>query len=153
MVADTSISKEVDVIVLRKGKEVDLKITLGRLEDSDKVIQAKADATAPVPSTPPLMKTLGLGLTTLDPASRTKFKLSDKVTKGVVVADVDPGSLAADKRLAPGDVILEVGQEEVATPDEVLKRIEALKQDGRRRALLMVTNPAGEIRFVPLSIE
>jgi serine protease Do len=53
----------------------------------------------------------------------------------------------------PGDVIVEVGQEQVATPDEVTKRIEALKQEGRKRALLMIANPNGEIRFVPLSIE
>ncbi len=155
MVADTAISKEVDVTVLRKGKEVTLKVTLGRLDDTDKDKLADNKDSATAPSAPPLAmtKALGLGLATLDAASRTKFKLTDKVTKGVVVADVDPGSAAADKRLTPGDVILEVAQEEVATPDEVLKRIEALKQDGRRRALLMVSNPAGEIRFVPLSIE
>jgi serine protease Do len=153
MVADTSISKEVDVVVLRKGKEVSLKVTLGRLEDGEKLTDTKVSATAPAPDPTPLTKTLGLGLTVLDSTSRSKFKLTDKVTKGVVVADVDSGSAAADKRLAPGDVILEVGQEEVATPDEVLKRIEALKQDGRKRALLMISNANGEIRFVPLSIE
>jgi serine protease Do len=128
-------------------------VTLGRLEDSEKVADNKDSATAPSPSPQVLTKTFGLGLAVLDPTSRSKFKLTDKVAKGVVIADVDPGSAAADKRLVPGDVILEVGQEQVATPDEVTKRIEALKQEGRKRALLMVANPNGEIRFVPLSIE
>jgi serine protease Do len=155
MVADTSIAKEVDVVVQRKGKEVDLKVTLGRLEDSEKLASAKDGPPEPVVPAPPkvVTKTMGLGLALLDDASRAKFKLTDKVTRGVVVADVDQGSAAADKRLTPGDVILEVGQEQVATPDEVLKRIDALKQDGRQRALLMVANPLGEIRFVPLPIE
>lgn len=152
MVADTSIAKEVDVVVLRKGKEMVLKVKLGRLEDSEKVA-ANKDAAAPSVAPKPVTKTVGLGLMPLDATSRAKFKLSDKITKGVVIASVDPGTSAADKHLMPGDVILEVGQEEVLVPEDIQKRIDALKQDGRKRALLMVENPAGEIRFVPLSIE
>jgi serine protease Do len=75
------------------------------------------------------------------------------VTKGVVVAEVADGSAAADKRLVPGDVILEVGQEEVKAPADVVKRIDALKQEGRKRVLLMVSNGNGEVRFVPLNVE
>ncbi len=153
MVADTSISKEVDVVVLRKGKEVMVKVKLGRLEEGEKLAEKdKGNATAPEPPKV-LMQTLGLGLANLDDGARSKFKLGDKVTKGVVVAEVGPGSPAADKRMVPGDIILEVGQEEVKTPEEVVKRIEALKQEGRKRALFMLSNGNGEIRFVPLSVE
>jgi serine protease Do len=153
MVADTAIAKEVEVIVLRKGKEQTLKITLGRLEDGEKLATAKDPAAAPPPPTVAITKLLGLGLTTLDPASRSKFKLSDKVAKGVVIADIEANSRASDKHLVPGDVILEVGQEEVKAPDDVVKRIEALKQQGRSRALLMLQNGDGAIRFEPLAID
>lgn len=153
MVADSAISKEVEVGVLRKGKTETLKITLGRLEDGEKLANAKDPATAPPPPTVAVTKLLGLGLTTLDPASRTKFKLTDKVAKGVVIADVEANSRASDKHLVPGDVILEVGQEEVGKPDDVVKRIEALKAQGRTRALLMVQNGDGAIRFEPLPID
>ncbi len=153
MVADSAISKEVEVGVLRKGKAETLKITLGRLEDGEKLASAKDPAASPTPPTVAVTKLLGLGLTTLDPASRTKFKLTDKVTKGVVIADVEANSRAADKHLVPGDVILEVGQEEVGKPDDVVKRIEALKSQGRTRALLMVQNGDGAIRFEPLPID
>src|SRR5437762_8704351 len=39
-VADTAVGKEVDVVVIRKGKEENRKVTLGRLEDTEKVQQA-----------------------------------------------------------------------------------------------------------------
>jgi serine protease Do len=36
VVADTAVGKEVDVIIIRKGAEETHKVTLGRLEDTDK---------------------------------------------------------------------------------------------------------------------
>ena len=40
VVADTPVGKEVDVIVIRKGKEQTKKVTLGRLEDDEKAKEA-----------------------------------------------------------------------------------------------------------------
>jgi serine protease Do len=73
--------------------------------------------------------------------------------KGVVVTRVDPNSAAADKRIQPGEVIVEVGQEPVSNPADVTRRVEVLKKDGRRSALLLVANAQGEVRFVAVSIE
>src|SRR6476646_2822209 len=42
VVADTAVGKEVEVVVIRKGNEETRKVTLGRLEDTDKVQQANA---------------------------------------------------------------------------------------------------------------
>jgi len=50
-------------------------------------------------------------------------------------------------------VIVEVGQEAVSTPAEVAKRVEALKKDGRKSALLLVSNAQGEVRFVAVTID
>src|SRR5690349_21516969 len=48
IVADTAVGKEVDVVVIRKGKEESRKVTLGRLQDPDKVQTAvKTDEPAP----------------------------------------------------------------------------------------------------------
>src|SRR5579885_133122 len=43
MVADTPVGKVVDVIVIRKGKEETHKVTIGRLEDGEKVALADAN--------------------------------------------------------------------------------------------------------------
>ena len=37
----------------------------------------------------------------------------------MLVAEVDDGSIAADKGIEAGEVIVEVGQESVATPKDV----------------------------------
>jgi serine protease Do len=50
-------------------------------------------------------------------------------------------------------VIVEVGQEPVANPADVTRRVETLKKDGRKSALLLVANAQGEVRFVAVSIE
>jgi serine protease Do len=70
-----------------------------------------------------------------------------------VILGVDAGSAAADKRLNAGDVIVEVAQEAVASADEFLAKIDKLKKDGRRTALLLVAGTDGELRFVALALQ
>ena len=48
-------------------------------------------------------------------------------------------------------MIVEVAQEPVANADDVQKRVDALKKDGRKSALLLVANAEGELRFVALT--
>jgi serine protease Do len=90
-------------------------------------------------------------LTGMSDVVRRRFSLKDNA-RGVVVTKVDANSNAADKRLVPGDTILEVGQEPVSTPADVSRRVEQLKKDGRRAALLQVQNAAGDVRFVAVTI-
>ncbi|MGL4439872.1 MAG: Do family serine endopeptidase [Bosea sp. (in: a-proteobacteria)] len=152
IVAATPVGKEVDVRIVRKGKEENRKVTLGRLEDGERQQQA---ALGPQPSTPnaaPAITTvLGMELTGVTDAVRRRFSLKDGV-KGVVVTRVDANSNAADKRLVAGDVILEVGQEPVTNPADVARRVDQLKKDGRRAALLQVQSAAGDVRFVAVAI-
>src|SRR6202012_3466486 len=63
-VADTAVGKEVDVVIIRKGAEETHKVTLGRLEDGDKAVQASVKS-APEPEKPVTQKALGLDLATL----------------------------------------------------------------------------------------
>ena len=70
-----------------------------------------------------------------------------------MVTRVDPNSAAADKRIQSGEVIVEVGQEPVNSPADVTRRVDALKKEGRKSALLLVANTQGEVRFVAVSIE
>jgi serine protease Do len=151
IVADTPVGKEVAVVVIRKGKEETKRVTLGRLEDSEKQeVAAKSDAAPQQKSV--VKRTLGLDLSTLDEDLRKRYKIKDTV-KGVVVTGVDPASNAAEKRLTPGDVIVEIAQEAVSNADDVQKRIDKLKQEGRRSALFLIANADGEVRFVALTLQ
>jgi serine protease Do len=46
-----------------------------------------------------------------------------------------------------------VAQETVSTPKEFGDKIDTLKKDGRKNALLMVSSKTGELRFLTLRIE
>src|ERR1700716_1086827 len=152
VVADTAVGKEVDVVIIRKGAEETRKVTLGRLEDGDKAVQAAAKTQAEPPEKPVTQKALGLDLATLSKDLRTRYKIKDSV-KGVIITNVDGTSDAADKRLSAGEVIVEVAQEAVANAADVKKRVDQLKKDGKKSVLLLVSNADGELRFVALSVQ
>jgi serine protease Do len=152
VVADTAVGKEVDVIIIRKGKEESRKVTLGRLEDTEKVQQAAAKTKEEPAEKPVTQKALGLDLAALSKDLRTKYKIKDSV-KGVIVTGVDGNSDAAEKRLSAGDVIVEVAQEAVSNAADIKKRVDQLKKDGKKSVLLLVSNGDGELRFVALSVQ
>jgi serine protease Do len=152
IVADTAVGKEVDIVIIRKGQEETRKVTLGRLEDNDKVQQASAKSTDQPADKPVTQKALGLDLAAISKDLRTRYKLKDSV-KGVVITSVDATSDAADKRLSAGDVIVEVAQEAVTNGADIKKRVDQLKKDGKKSALLLVSNGDGELRFVALSLQ
>jgi len=154
VVADTPVGKQVDVVVIRKGKEETHQVKVGRLLDTDKVASndPKQDAAPQQKST--VQKTLGLELSAMSDDLRKKFKIRDTI-KGVVVTGVDSSVDVSqpDKRLAPGDVIVEVQYEAVGNPAAVQARIDALKAQGKKVAVLLVSNGNGETRFVALNLQ
>ena len=152
VVADTAVGKEVDVLIIRKGEEQTKRVTLGRLDDPDKAVQAAAKTKDEPAEKPVTQKALGLDLATLSKDLRTRYKVKDSV-KGVIVTGVDNGSDAAEKRLSAGDVIVEVAQEAVANAADIKKRVDQLKKDGKKSVLLLVSNAEGELRFVALSVQ
>jgi serine protease Do len=156
LVASTPVGKDVPVIVMRDGKEVTLNVKLGRLEDGEKqaaLDTSKNDATKGGPAASPVQKALGLEFSALNDELRKKYSIRDSVKAGVVVTSVDPRSNAADKRIQPGEVIVEINQEPIAQPADVTKKLKALKESGKKSALLLVAGLQGDVHFVALPIE
>jgi serine protease Do len=149
IVASTSVGKAVDVAIVRKGQEMTKQVTLGRLEDTEKQASLQQPSTEPPTAT---RQALGLNMSGMTDELRRRFSLKDDL-KGVVITRVDPNSSASDKRIQAGEVIVEVNQEPVTNPTDVTKKIDDLKSQGRKSALLLVANAQGEVRFVALSIE
>ncbi|GJE50641.1 Periplasmic serine endoprotease DegP [Methylobacterium tardum] len=149
IVASTPVGQKVDVVVMRKGEEVTKAVTLGRLEDGDKPQLANLRQPEPESAT---RQALGLNLSGITDELRKKYSIKDTV-KGVVVTRVDPNSTASDKRIQPGEVIVEVGQEAVSTPADVTKRVDALKKEGRKSVLLLVASATGDVRFVAIGLD
>src|SRR5215468_3122312 len=152
IVADTPVGKDVDVVIVRKGKEESRIVKLGRLEDGEKQAALTPNKDAAPPEKTVVQKTLGLNLANMTDDLRKRYKIKDSV-KGVVITGVEAQSPAADKRLNAGDVVVEVSQEAVADTDALQKRVDQLKKEGRKSALLLVANADGELRFVALSLQ
>ena len=157
VVAESPVGKAVDVVIVRKGKEQTVKVTLGRLEDNDKAATDEQgngeenqgdEGSAPVATA----SVLGMTIGELNEDARSKFGIAADIT-GVVVNDVAKDSPAAERGIQPGDVITEIAQESVATPKDVMDRIGALKEQGRKNALLMLASKTGELRFVTIRMD
>lgn len=152
IVARAPVGKRVDVVVIRKGSRKTIGVTLGRLEDGEKIIAKKvSEKKSGVTKT---VSVLGMKLASLNDELRKRFKLSE-IAKGVVVTSVENDSVAADKRIQPGDIIAEAGEKEISTPADLAKRVKELKKEGRGSILLLVLKTArgGDPHFIALRLK
>ncbi|MEM7545256.1 MAG: DegQ family serine endoprotease [Pseudomonadota bacterium] len=150
MVAETEVEKDVRVVVWRKGKTQTLKVVLGLLDEGDGEVAVieKEDA---VEEPSAAESALGMKLVPMTAERRSEFSIADDV-KGVVVTEVDAGSPAAEKGIRPGDVIVEVAQEVVASPADVRGGVASAKEENRKSVLILVQSGA-DLRFVALKVE
>ncbi|MBL4645951.1 MAG: PDZ domain-containing protein, partial [Rhizobiales bacterium] len=134
MIAKYAPGSKIDLTVWRNGSEQSMAVELGSLTELDKRAAADTDKDdEPMQMKPASLDSLGLSLEGSD--------------NGVVIAEVDPDSPAAEKGLAQGDIILNVDGNPVATVEDVTKRVASLKEDGRSAVLMQIQGRQG-IRFV-----
>ena len=153
VVAAANVGDKVKVVVWRDEKEVPLEITIGELEKYEELAAAENGEAGKGEAPPPAVAStelLGLKLSELTPGLREQFNIPEGV-RGVVITDVSLESDAAEKGLRPGDVIIEVSQEQVKSPKEVEDKIESAKKIGRRSVLLLIQHE-GNRQFVPLKV-
>ena len=151
IVADTPVGKDVEVLIVRKGKEEKKTVKLGRLDDAEKPVKAAVKPDEPADKSV-VQKSLGLQLSGMNDDLRKKYKIKDSV-KGVVITGVDAASAAADKRLAAGSTVVAVEQEQMSQPGDVQRKVDSLKKAGKKTALLLVATAEGDMLFVALPIE
>lgn len=139
-VANVHPGKDVSAKVLRDGKSIDLKVTVG--QNSSKGGLAKNDRSGG-PANDDQGTLNGVGVTDLEPQVRQEFDVPSKI-RGVIVNQVDPNSAAAQAGLQPGDVIQEINHQPVATAEEAVKMTE---NPDTKKTLLRVWSHRGT-RFV-----
>ena len=154
-VANARVGSTVDIVVWRGGKETPLKLKIGEQEEAEKT-NASAQGGTPKKTPDPdqavtsTVEQLGLTLQKISDQLREKYGLSDGA-KGVVVTKVTPDSPAAEKQLQAGDLILEVDQKPVTTPQEVTEIVAKLQAQKKRSVLLFVERQ-GDPRFAALRL-
>lgn len=93
---------------------------------------------------------MGISVAALTAETRQTFRVPEQA-QGVVVVGVQPGGAGAQENLQPGDLIVEVGQEQVGSPPEVLAKVEQARDEDKRSVLVLV-NRQGDLRFVALRL-
>ncbi|HEY5090169.1 MAG TPA: DegQ family serine endoprotease, partial [Polyangia bacterium] len=149
IVADTDVGKQVPLEVWRDGKDVTLQATLA--EKPDDIEKAAVTTAAPVPPKPAEIAGLGMTLAPIDQSARDRFHLGAD-QKGVVVTDVANGGAAAQRGVKPGDVIVEVQQGEVNSPEDVRRRVETVRKEDRKSVLVLIQRADG-LSWVPLPLD
>ncbi|HYI82510.1 MAG TPA: DegQ family serine endoprotease [Acetobacteraceae bacterium] len=147
IVAETPVGREVPVVVWREGREQTVNVTVGELPGEP---QQAAATTGPSGQRPTELTGLGLRVAPLSSETRERFGLKPD-QRGVVIVEVAPNSPAAERELRPGDVVVEVQQERVNSPEELQRRLAQLRQQNRATVLLLVESQQGQ-RFVPLRL-
>lgn len=128
----TEPGKEVNLKVVREGKEVSLRIRVGEMPEDRRVGELEQGQAE-----------LGLVLRDLSPEEERRVG-----QKGVLVVRVVPNSLGMQSGLLPGDVILQVGNRPVSSVKEFQESIELLRQANRESALLLVMRRGSNLFLV-----
>ncbi|WP_135081047.1 DegQ family serine endoprotease [Terasakiella sp. SH-1] len=148
IVAETEVGNSVPMEVWRKGKLKKLSVKVGELEVAEKNGSA---GPAKVTKTSATIEELGLSLGRLNDAARERFKLPEEAT-GVVVLDVVAESPAAEKGIRPGELIVEVSQKEVTSPEEIKQAVKKAKTRKNKSLLLLIDGEEG-LRFVAVKLK
>ena len=104
-VANTDIGKKVKIKLIRFGKEVELKVKIGRLEGNENKVNEE--------SSDDIDKILGLGLGDLTENFRRENQIPQSI-KGVAVITVDEDSEAFSKKITSGSVIISLTHQRIS---------------------------------------
>lgn len=150
IVAETPIDKEVGLKYWRDGKERKSKVTVGELEKAEEegLLETgpKSEARQGI-----AVESVGMEVGALTNDDRETFGVPDDVS-GVLITKVETGSEAFEKDLMEGDVIVEINQKAVQTPQDVTEIFRKAEKAGRNSVLLLI-NREGDVQFIALKLK
>ena len=137
MVAQTPVGSEASIILVRNGKEQNITVKIGALEEDT----ASLDM-------PENDQGSELGLTVQKITPELAENLEVEANKGLLVASVEPGSTAAEAGLQRGDIIVEINKEPISEKSAYNKLLKTAKKHGD--SLLLLIKRDKHTRFVVL---
>ena len=136
-IALTRPGTEVELLVLREGKKKEIDVTIGAMETDQ---QGHPVSSNELPE-------LGMSLQTLTPELADQLGYENE--SGVVVTEIQAGSIAARAGIKRGDLIQEVNRQEVNDPDQVRKLIE----EGKKKTVLLLVRQGDASRYLALKLK
>jgi serine protease Do len=139
MVSQTPKGTKVAVKVLRKKKEMTVEAVIAELPKKLSEPGAEEE-TGEGPEESNALS--GVTVRELSPDLAKRFGLGEGES-GVVVTRIDPGSKAAEAGVRPGDMILQINQQDIAGLDDYRAAVEKLKSD--ERILLLIRRKSQDL--------
>jgi len=156
IVSESAVGQIVDIVVFRAGQEETVTVTLGLLDEGDdtssQASSSKEPDTTKDNETTPTSLILGMQFEPLDEMTRQLYGIALEI-EGVVVTFVEENSVADNKRIEIGNVIIEINQERIASVAKARERLQNLRTSGRKNALLLLAQASGELRLVTLRLD
>ena len=151
MVAETEVGKVVEVVVWRKGEAVTVSVTLAELDD-DQVAKAENQGSNnnEGDKNNAFLEKLGLRIAGMNNETRTELGL-DNPEAGVQVSAVSSESVFYEKGIRAGDVIVEVDQQPVSSPEQVANLLEQAQSEGFGVSTLLVFR-SGDYRWIAVRL-
>ena len=149
LVAETRAQENVILDVWRNGRMIEIDARIGRLEEDLAARSRGSDNLEGDLDADGLL--LGMQLATINSALRQRFGIAGDVD-GVVVEEVAFDSEASEKGVRAGDVIMQVGQTRVMTPEDVIGSIRKAREESRNAALFLFTS-RNSTYFVALRLD
>lgn len=142
---------KVTLSIVRYGTHKQISLELGKFPNGQKLAEIENGGKQSGDSNGEDMKNLGLSLA---PASQ----VPGSGNRGVVITNVDPNSDAANKGLKAGDVILQVGGQDVSSPTQVavdVKKTMSMPKNKDKKTVNVIfrIKSGGRMAFVALSLK
>jgi serine protease Do len=123
IVAATPVGKKVKVALIRDGKIVDVDVTIEETREEAREAQ----------SGPEVEKNFGLVVQNISPEIARHLNLKDR--RGVIVTDINPGSIAEEADIRAGDIIKEINKRPIKNVDDFR---EAIKKARPKEGVVML---------------
>jgi len=138
--------------IWRNKKEIDKKVTLGSRDEEGETVAEKVnnekDETDSEIETEKVVDVKEIGVTVKSIDSKMKKRYD--VEKGVVVADIEDLGPAQERGLKKGDVVTDIGDQKISTPEQFGKLIRKMKPGDA--VMLRVKGEDKKMRFVPIEM-
>jgi serine protease Do len=132
------VGQKVNFVILREGKRLETSVTTAQMPE-------KIGERGPVK---PAREWFGLRVSDVTPDIAKQLGLAK--TEGVVIAGVEPNSVAQGAGLKAGDIILEVNRQKILSEKDYLNAMEKAKPD---QGVLFLIDREGSTFFVTLTEE
>jgi serine protease Do len=129
-VADVAPGRTATLAVLRDGSAIEQRVEIGNNPANRMAAAGKPDAAA--------QPSLGIGL-------------APRREGGVQITRVEPGSVAAERGLRAGDVVLRAGERDAANPQDVVDAVKTAREAGRPSIAFQVERD-GARRFIAVPL-